>query len=168
MDTDARGFPTGDIRVSDADRDRALAELSVAFQAGRLTAEELDERSGEILASRTGKELTALLADLPVVAAAPAALPPVRRTPPSGVIAGAAVAASCFAIVAVHNALSQGPSAQQIEQAREMAARLGFPFPANVPINPGVPVAATVVPAVIAGLLFMLVIVLATVRRQAR
>ena len=36
MDTDARGFPPGDLRVSDAERDRALSELSEAYQAGRL------------------------------------------------------------------------------------------------------------------------------------
>ncbi len=35
MDTDARGFPAGDLRVSDSDRDRALSELSEAFQIGR-------------------------------------------------------------------------------------------------------------------------------------
>jgi hypothetical protein len=46
MDTDDRGFPRGDLRVSDADRDRALAELSAAVQAGRITAGELDQRSG--------------------------------------------------------------------------------------------------------------------------
>jgi hypothetical protein len=33
--------------------DRVLAELSEHFQAGRLTAEELDERSGRALQART-------------------------------------------------------------------------------------------------------------------
>jgi len=33
MAADARGFPPGDLRVSDADRDRALSELSKARQA---------------------------------------------------------------------------------------------------------------------------------------
>jgi hypothetical protein len=65
MDTATRDYPAGDIRVSDADRDRALSELSEHFQAGRLTADELDERSGQVLRARTGKELRALLADLP-------------------------------------------------------------------------------------------------------
>ena len=64
MDTDARGFPFGDLRVSDTDRDRALSELSKAFQTGRITADEFDQRSGQVLGARTGKELTAPLADL--------------------------------------------------------------------------------------------------------
>ncbi len=42
MDTPTRDYPPGDLRVSDADRDRALSELSKAFQAGRITADELD------------------------------------------------------------------------------------------------------------------------------
>ena len=65
MDRGARGFPAGDLRVSDADRDRALSELSEAFQAGRITADEFDERSSRVLEARTGRELAALLADLP-------------------------------------------------------------------------------------------------------
>jgi DUF1707 SHOCT-like domain len=65
MDTATRDYPPGDIRVSDADRDRALSELSEHFQAGRLTKEEFDERSGQALQTKTGKELRALLADLP-------------------------------------------------------------------------------------------------------
>lgn len=59
------GYPRGDLRVSDADRDRAVSELSEAFQAGRLTMEEFEERSGQALGARTGKDLTRLLADLP-------------------------------------------------------------------------------------------------------
>jgi len=42
MDGVGRGFPPGDLRVSDADRDRALAELSEAFRVGRITADEFD------------------------------------------------------------------------------------------------------------------------------
>jgi DUF1707 SHOCT-like domain len=37
MSTQARGFPSGEMRASDADRDLALAELSEHFQTGRLT-----------------------------------------------------------------------------------------------------------------------------------
>jgi Domain of unknown function (DUF1707) len=65
MDTATRDYPPGDIRVSDADRDRALSELSEHFQAGRLDKDEFDERSGQVLQARTGKQLRALLADLP-------------------------------------------------------------------------------------------------------
>ena len=66
MQTATRNFPPGDLRVSDADRDRAGSGLSEAFQAGRITAEEFGQRTGQALAARTGKELTALLADLPL------------------------------------------------------------------------------------------------------
>lgn len=60
-----RGLPPGDLRVSDADRDRALSELGEALRVGRITADEFDQRSGQALRARTGKDLTALLADLP-------------------------------------------------------------------------------------------------------
>ena len=55
MSTQARGFPSGEMRASDADRDLALAELSEHFQTGRLTQEEFDERSGRALRARTGR-----------------------------------------------------------------------------------------------------------------
>jgi hypothetical protein len=64
MDT-TNGFPSGGIRVSDADRDQAIAELSEHFQAGRLTQEEYEERSGRALQARTGDDLAALFTDLP-------------------------------------------------------------------------------------------------------
>ena len=38
MNTATRDYPVGDLRVCDADRDRALCELSEAFQLGRITA----------------------------------------------------------------------------------------------------------------------------------
>jgi hypothetical protein len=89
VDPSASGYPPGNLRVSDADRDRAITELAGHFQAGRLTAEELDERSGRALAARTGNELAVLFADLPPdqAAAASAATGPgsvSRRWPPCG------------------------------------------------------------------------------------
>lgn len=65
METPTMGYPGGDFRVSGADRDQVIAELSEQFQAGRLTTEELEERTGQALTAKTGRELTALLADLP-------------------------------------------------------------------------------------------------------
>jgi hypothetical protein len=65
MDMDSRSFPHGDIRVSDAERDRAIAELSEHFQSGRLTQDEFEERSGQALQAKTGNELTQLFTDLP-------------------------------------------------------------------------------------------------------
>ena len=64
-DSATRVYPPGDLRVSDADRDRAVAELSDHFEAGRLTAEELDSRTGRALRARTEKELADLFTDLP-------------------------------------------------------------------------------------------------------
>jgi hypothetical protein len=65
MDTVTRGFPRDDIRVSDAERDQAVAELSEHFQAGRLTQDEFDDRSGRALRARTGADLGGLFNDLP-------------------------------------------------------------------------------------------------------
>jgi hypothetical protein len=65
MSNASRPFPRGELRVSDADRDLAIAELSEHFQTGRLTQEEFDDRSARALQARTGRELTELFADLP-------------------------------------------------------------------------------------------------------
>lgn len=53
------------MRASDADRDAVVAALSEHFQAGRLTSEELEERTGRALAARTLDQLDELTADLP-------------------------------------------------------------------------------------------------------
>ena len=65
MDNQTGSYPRADIRVSDAERDQAVAELGEHFQAGRLTQEEFDDRSGRALQARTGRDLTALFGDLP-------------------------------------------------------------------------------------------------------
>jgi hypothetical protein len=70
MTTSTRGYPAANMRVSDADRDAVLAELGEHFQAGRLTSEELDERTGRALTARTGQDLAAIMADLPAAGAA--------------------------------------------------------------------------------------------------
>jgi hypothetical protein len=81
VDTVTLAYPAGDLRVSDADRDRAISELSEHFQAGRLTAGEFDERSGQALQARTGKELAVLFADLPRDRAAVTSPPPPGPAP---------------------------------------------------------------------------------------
>jgi hypothetical protein len=53
------------MRASDAEREAAVARLRRAAAEGRLTVEELDERSEQAYAARTQAELAALLADLP-------------------------------------------------------------------------------------------------------
>jgi hypothetical protein len=102
----------GDLRVSDADRDRALLDLSDAYQVGRITAEEFDHRSMQALSARTGKELGALLADLPrdatPVGALSTATASARRADGylvSRLTVGASLTAICFGGVAVTNAL---------------------------------------------------------------
>src|ERR1700748_3351659 len=65
MSTATRDDPSGSLRVSDADRDRAIAELSQHYQAGRLTTEEFEDRTGRALAARTSADLAALFTDLP-------------------------------------------------------------------------------------------------------
>jgi len=168
MATDPRGFPHGDLRASDADRDRALSELSKALQAGRITADEFDQRSGQALGARTGKELTALLADLPVdrALAGTTARPRADRVliaiGASRIVIGASVAATCFAAVAIANALSHGPSLQQRELTREVFARHGLSVP--LPPSPGFDWAGTVTPAAIAVLLVVLVVFLRVTR----
>jgi hypothetical protein len=70
MDNQTGSYPRADIRLSDAERDQAVAELGEHFQAGRLTQEEFDERSGRALQARTGRDLAGLFTDLPRPAAA--------------------------------------------------------------------------------------------------
>jgi hypothetical protein len=56
----------GQIRVSDAERERLVEELHEHTVAGRLTAEEYEERLGAVYAARTRSDLDALRTDLPV------------------------------------------------------------------------------------------------------
>jgi hypothetical protein len=159
---DRAGYPPDHLRVSDADRDRAVSELSAAFQAGRITADEFDQRSAQALAARTGKELTALLADLPVEhAPAPRAAPEqARRHLATRVAFTAGAAAICFGAVAAASALSQGPTAQQREILRQMMARHGLPTPPGIPPGPHLIWAGSVAPGAIAILLVALVVYL--------
>ena len=162
MDRAGWNYPPDHIRVSDADRDRALSELSVAFHAGRITADEFDQRSGQALAARTGKELTALLADLPVER------PPATRAAPQradGVLATraaftAAAATICFGAVAAASALRQGSTLQQREIFRQIMARHGLPAPPGTPPGPHLIWADSVAPGAIAILLVALVVYL--------
>jgi hypothetical protein len=71
------------LRASDADRDQVVATLSENFQAGRLTSEELDDRTGRALAARTLGELAELTADLPAAACPGQAPPPARQHRPA-------------------------------------------------------------------------------------
>ena len=163
MDPATRDYARGELRVSDADRDRALCELSEAFQAGRITADEFDQRSAQVLAARTGRELSGPLADLPLDQAPGTAVKPARRVIATRIAIGASAAgATALAAVAATNALSNGPDLQKRELAQEVLARLGMSI--RVPAAPGFDWAGTITPAAIAVLLVVLIIVLRVAR----
>ncbi len=53
------------LRVGDAERDAAAADLGEHYVAGRLTLDELHERLGAVFAAKTRGQLGRTLADLP-------------------------------------------------------------------------------------------------------
>ncbi len=57
--------PDESLRVSDAERDATLGVLGDHAAAGRLTLDELEERSGRALGAKTRGELATLTSDLP-------------------------------------------------------------------------------------------------------
>lgn len=69
------------LRTSDADRERAIEALKVAFVQGRLTKDELGTRAGLALVSRTYAELTAATANIPARPAVPRPRPMPRPVP---------------------------------------------------------------------------------------
>lgn len=174
MNATATGYPAGDFRVSDADRDRALSELSEAFQAGRITTGEFHQRSGQALSARTGAELTAVLADLPLdraggasAAPAAAAAKPAHCASAGRIVMGAsALAATALTAAAATNLFSHAHVAtlQQREFARQVAqqalARQGIRVSVPLPpaSSPGFDWAGTVTPLVFAVLLVALII----------
>jgi len=54
-----------DLRIGDAERDAAMAQLREHFVAGRLTFDELTERIDAALVAKTQRQIDALMADLP-------------------------------------------------------------------------------------------------------
>jgi hypothetical protein len=99
------------MRASDADRDRVLTELGEHFQAGRLTTDEMQERTGKALAAKTTGDLGDLMSDLPELhpampapPARPASLP-VLAAPPAvryrrlPAVAGAAAVLAMVAVL---------------------------------------------------------------------
>jgi DUF1707 SHOCT-like domain len=55
------------LRIGDAEREEAVADLGRHFAEGRLTPLEHEERTALALQARTGADLGALFADLPLV-----------------------------------------------------------------------------------------------------
>ena len=170
MHTTTRDYPRGALRVSDADRDRAVSELSEAFQAGRITADEFDQRSAQALGARTGEELSTLLEDLPVdraPAAQAANVDQVHRALAARIVTGASAAAvTALAALALANGLSSGPDPAKRELARQILAREGLSIP--LPPAPGFDWAGAITPAAIAVALIALIIVLRVTRAGRR
>jgi Domain of unknown function (DUF1707) len=73
MNATTGNYLPAEMKASDSDRDAVVSDLSEHFQAGRLTAEEFDERTGRALTARTWGELRNLLADLPAARPGPQA-----------------------------------------------------------------------------------------------
>ena len=111
MNARTGNYPPAAMRASDADRDAVVSDLSEHFQVGRLTAGELDERTGRALAARTWGELRELLADLPTAGSAlraPAATssiawprPPAGRAAPPKIAALVGVGIAAIMLVNV-------------------------------------------------------------------
>jgi hypothetical protein len=61
---DPRPDLRSDLRLSDADREDALARLGEHYAAGRLDKDEFDERSDAVWTAKTGADLAPVFADL--------------------------------------------------------------------------------------------------------
>lgn len=72
------------VRLSDAERAAAAADLGEHYAQGRLTVEEHSERVDAVWAAKTRGELPPLFADLPSPYAAVAAPPPTPSRGPLG------------------------------------------------------------------------------------
>jgi class 3 adenylate cyclase len=73
----------GGVRASDADRERVVAELRDHFVAGRLSDEELAERTAAVYSAKTFAELESVVLDLPPAESALPAASTRRRAPVS-------------------------------------------------------------------------------------
>jgi hypothetical protein len=74
----AAGGERGKMRAADADRDRVVEVLSMAYSEGRLSKDEYDGRLENALSARTYADLDQLVTDLPVARAT--AVTPVAGT----------------------------------------------------------------------------------------
>jgi len=61
----AAGGEPGKMRAGDADRDRVVERLNIAYSEGRLSKDEYDGRLASALSARTYADLDQLVADLP-------------------------------------------------------------------------------------------------------
>jgi hypothetical protein len=86
------------LRVGHADREQVVEALKGAFVQGQLTRDELDMRVGQALAARTGAELAALTADVPVGPAVAGPVLPRASTRRRPLTRAAAISSPCLAI----------------------------------------------------------------------
>ena len=184
MDTPSRSYPPDDQRVSDADRDHAVSELSDAFQAGRITADEFEQRSGRALSARTGKDLTDLFTDLqkdnvPAARSSAGRLARSPRTAGTWIATGASgAAATSLAFLTLVNAVTAGTNPgltlPQREAKRTLAEQVlkheGISI--SVPLPPsgayGIDWAGIVTPAAITVVLIALTVFLWRAARVRR
>jgi hypothetical protein len=66
----------GNLRASDADRDQVATLLSTAYAEGRLTRDEHDERTDQLMKAKTFDDLIPITSDLVMVGATAAAAAP--------------------------------------------------------------------------------------------
>ncbi|HZD72809.1 MAG TPA: DUF1707 domain-containing protein [Actinomycetota bacterium] len=107
MDRDQRP----ELRVSDADRERAVKLLERHHVDGRLTWEEFSERMEAAYQARTREDLRRTLADLPPLdePRAPAERPPRSRRDWASVLSPPVVVAGLIALAVLLWAFSGGP-----------------------------------------------------------
>jgi hypothetical protein len=74
----AAGGDPGKMRAADADRDRVVERLNIAYSEGRLSKDEHDGRLENALSARTYADLGQLVTDLPATRAT--AVTPVAKT----------------------------------------------------------------------------------------
>jgi hypothetical protein len=105
--------PAQPVRIGDAERDEALDKLGDHFAAGRLTREELDERTEKAMGARYESDLEQLFRDLPAGARTVVAR---RPRPPRNVGLSTAVVVlvpllvlAVTATLALHGAIFFGP-----------------------------------------------------------
>lgn len=84
------------VRIGDAERDEALDELGEHYAAGRLTREELDERTETAMGARFDSDLEPLFRDLPT--APPAEVAP-RARPQGQAVVRAGLSATVLLLV---------------------------------------------------------------------
>jgi len=125
----------GDVRASDADRERAIDVLKAAFAEGRLTREEHSARVEHAFGSRTYADLAALSTDLPAgppgtlssqAVAAPAAYLPVAGSRRANPLAAASLVCGLIPLLpATLAAIILGIRARrQIQRTGERGAAL--------------------------------------------